>query len=213
VIGGIRKIRERGYRQPIYLTSYYGPIFKIGVEKFVKKAKEAKVTGLIIPDILLEEQGELRKACDKHSLSLIQFATVYSTKERLEKIIRASTNLPVQASFIYCISLPGVTGDTPSKGSSEHLEGGRMPVCRTGRDSFQVNLYRLVRRLKSMTDRPIYVGFGIKSGQDVRKIIKMGADGVIVGSAIARIYEENLDNPYKSLGKISAFIKSIKDVL
>src|SRR3972149_12259138 len=94
VLDGIKKIRQIGVTKPIYITSYYGPIFKIGVKSFVERAKNVGVAGLIIPDILLEEQGELRKYCDRFGLSLIQFATVYSSEARLKQIIAASTDLP-----------------------------------------------------------------------------------------------------------------------
>lgn len=183
VLEGIRKMRKQGIHNPIYLTSYYGPIFKIGVEKIIKLAADAKVTGLIVPDILLEEQAELRNACDKYNLSLIQFATVYSSKERLEQIISASTD------FIYCVSLPGVTGDKPEKSK----------------------LLKLFRLIKKMTDKKILVGFGIRSKDDVQEIISYGADGVIVGSAITQIYEKYINEPEKSLNQISSFVKDLKE--
>lgn len=183
VLEGVKKIREKGYEQKIYLTSYYAPIFKIGIRKFVRLAKEAGVDGLIVPDILFEEQEELRKSCDKSRLSLIQFATVYSNRERLRQICKASTD------FVYCLSLPGVTGE---KGEYSKL-------------------IKLIKLIKLTTKKPIYVGFGIKSIADIREIIKMGADVVIMGSAIARIYEENIKKPFEALPRISAFIKSLKE--
>lgn len=182
VLEGVGKL-SKILKAPIYLTSYYGPIFKIGVQKFVKLAKLAGIKGFIVPDLLLEEQNELSAACHQEGLSLIQFATVYSTKDRLEKIIEASTD------FIYVISLPGVTGD--------HHENNK--------------LSKLLKSLKSMTNKKILVGFGISSGKDANEIIKMGADGVIVGSAIARIYESNMLNPTKSLVEIARFVKLLKE--
>ncbi len=184
VMDGIRRIRAKGFNQKIYLTSYYGPIFKIGIEKFVQDAKNAGVDGLIVPDILYEEQDELRRVCDKFGLSFIQFATVYSDIKRLKQIVDASTD------FIYCVSLPGVTGEV------------------VGAKNKLVKLFKL---LKSLTNKKIFVGFGIKSPKEVKNILQMGADGVIVGSAIAKIYEENLDHPEISLTKISSFIKSLKE--
>lgn len=194
VLEGIRCLGERGLKKPIYLTSYYAPIYKIGVERFVKRAKSVGVSGLIIPDLLLEEQPELRKVIARvrpsrnsrsdPDLSLIQFATVYSSRKRLKQIIDASND------FIYCISLPGVTGE--NKLALSEVE-------------------RLIKLIKSLTDKKIYVGFGIKTSEDAKKILRMGADGIIVGSAIARIYEKNINSPEKSLPKISSFIKSLKE--
>lgn len=188
VLKGIRKIKDKRYGDsenniPIYLTSYYGPIFKMGEGKFVEKAKDAGVKGLIVPDLLLEEQTELRKACDLYGLSLIQFATVYSSGARLREICEASTD------FIYCIALPGVTG--------ENQTSSRLP--------------RLLKSLKSYTNLKIMVGFGLKTPADASDILRMGADGIIVGSAIARIYEKCIDLPEKSLSEISKFIKGIKE--
>lgn len=184
VIHAVKKLREAGVQKPMYLTSYYGPVFKKGIEKFVRLAHEAGVQGLIIPDLLLEEQEELRDACDKYTLSLIQFATVYSSKERLKQIIRASTD------FIYCIALPGVTGD---------------------RSGHKASLNKLFKKLRKLTKKKIFVGFGIRSKQDARQVIDMGADGVIIGSAITRIYEKDIFHPEKSLPKIASFVKEIKE--
>ena len=177
----LRRLRSSG--QAIYLTSYYAPIFKMGIENFIEKAKNAGVTGLIIPDILLEEQDELRKVSKRYGLSVIQFATVYSSKERLKQIIEASTG------FIYCVSLPGVTGDSGN----------------------QYKLLKLLKTLKSLTNKKIYVGFGIQSEEDVKNILGMDADGVIVGSAIARIYGKYLDHPEKSLFEMGSFVKKLKE--
>lgn len=189
-LNGIKNIREKGYKNPIYLTSYYAPVYKIGLEKFVSLAKKAGVTGLIIPDLLLEEQQSIRRLTDKYSLSLIQLATVYSTEERLKEIIEASTGLPAgKAGFIYCVSLPGVTGDETNFSKS----------------------LKSLKLLKSLTNNKIFVGFGIQNRDEVQKILEMGADGVIVGSAIARIYEDYLEYPDTSLLQISQFIKSLKE--
>jgi len=194
VLDGIKQLTlyqsKHGTGQAIYLTSYYGPIYKIGVPKFVKKAQEARIKGLIVPDILLEEQSELSTACRQQGLSLIQFATVYSTRERLKKIIAASTDPPCrQAGFIYCTALPGVTGDRIQKG----------------------RLFKSLRLLKSLTAKKIFVGFGISSPSDVKEIMEMGADGVIVGSAIARRYEQHITHPEKTLPEIADFVRGIKD--
>lgn len=190
VFAGIRKIRDAGYPQPIYLTSYFGPIFKMGIETWMKKAKEVQVAGLIIPDILLEEQTELQQQAKRYGLSVIQFATVYSSSERLKQIIAASTHLPAQAGYIYCIALPGVTGDASVE---------------------QQRLETLIKKIKTMTELPIYVGFGIRTPEDVATILSYGADGVIVGSAIAKQYESSIaTDVHATLPEIHQFVKSLK---
>lgn len=185
VFDGIRQLRTDGITQPIYLTSYFGPIFKMGISPWMKQAQSIGVQGLIIPDILLEEQQELCREAKKNNLSVIQFATVYSSEERLKQIIKASTD------FIYCISLPGVTGDAAGERNK---------------------LKALIRSVKDLTLLPIYVGFGIRNAADAKEILSFGADGIIVGSAIATIYEKNIDTKNiekQSLGEVSSFVRSL----
>ena len=95
------------------------------------------------------------------TLPIIQFATVYSDELRLKKIISRSSD------FIYCVALSGVTGD---------------------RVEF-LKLEKFIKSIKSITDKKIYCGFGIKSAEDAARIVNAGAEGVIVGSAIAEIYQ------------------------
>ena len=180
VLKGIEKIR-RQTDKPIYLTSYFGPIYKIGVEKFMELSKDAGVNGFIIPDLPLEEQENFKEIFKKYKLSIIQFATVYSDKDRLKKIIEKSND------FIYCISIPGVTGD---KGDEKQISS-------------------LIAKIRKLTNKKIYCGFGIRTPHDAQKIAKMGADGVIVGSAIAEIYQNQKD-PYESFVKIKNLVRDIK---
>jgi len=177
VFSGIKKIREKT-DIPIYLTSYFGPVFKIGVERFLKKALESGVNGFIIPDLPLEEQ--------KFKLPLIQFATVYSNEERLRQIVQASRD------FIYVMSLPGITGD------KHH-----------GRE----NLKKLLGMIKRQTDKKTYVGFGIRTPEEAAEIIEMGADGVIIGSAIAEIYSLHPLKYEESLEKIRKLVINIKKAI
>ena len=176
VLAGIKKIREKT-EVPIYLTSYFGPIFKIGIEKFSRKAKECGVNGLIIPDLPLEEQ--------KFKLPLIQFATVYTTEERLNRIIEESQD------FIYVMSLPGITGD---------------------RYQGQENLRKLLKMIKNRTSKKVYAGFGIRTAQEAVEITSMGADGVIIGSRIAEIYNQAA-NPEAGFNKIRKLVINIKKAI
>lgn len=185
VFDGIERLRDAGYAQPIYLTSYYGPICAMGAETVARKAKAVGVTGCIVPDLLLEEQGEFRKVCGKYGLSVIQFATVYSSKERLHDMCEASTD------FIYCIALPGITGDK-----------------RRNKDDVK----QIVRSLKQLSEKEIFVGFGISSPLEAKEILSFDADGIIVGSAITKLYETKTVQPNKKLPEIASFVKHLKAV-
>lgn len=181
VFDGIKQLRRDGYTQPIYITTYYAPIFAMGEDKFIAKAKECDAQGLIIPDLLLEEQVSLQNLCTKNKLSLIQFATPYTTANRLQKVLEHAQD------FLYCIGAPSVTGKTVY--STEQ----------------KVALIK-----KTTTSLPLMIGFGISQPSEVKQLIKAGASGVIVGSSIARMYEKNLNNPEQALSKISSFIKELK---
>lgn len=176
VFAGIKKIREKT-AIPIYLTSYFGPIFKIGVEKFLGKAKSSGVNGLIIPDLPLEEQ--------QYKLPIVQFATVYSDEERLRQIVQASRD------FIYVMSLPGITGDKYS-----------------GRE----NLKKIIKLVKNITNKKTLVGFGIRTAEEAAEITDLGADGIIIGSHIAEIYNQQA-NKDDSLEKIRKLVINIKKAI
>ncbi len=184
VFAGIKKL---GFKVTIYVTSYFGPVFKMGVEKFLIKVKEVRAQGVIIPDMLLEEQDDLLKLGKKYGVEVIQFATPYSTPERLKKIVAAAQK--TKSSFIYCVSAPGVTGV---------------------KDKLPKETGNLIKRVKKLTKIPVFVGFGISKPGHVQQVIKAGGDGVIVGSAISRIYEGNLKNPEKTLPEIAKFVASLK---
>lgn len=181
VFDGIKQLRRDGYTQPIYITTYYAPIFAIGEEKFVAMTKECGAQGLIIPDLLLEEQKSLQALCRQHKLSLIQFATPYTTDARLQKVLEHAQD------FLYCIGAPSVTGKT--------VYDTEQKVA-------------MIKRIK--TNLPRMIGFGISNPSEVKELIKAGANGVIVGSVIARMYEKNLGSPAKTLPQINVFIKKLK---
>ncbi len=189
VLEGVAKLRHKGIHTPIYITSYFGPVYKMGVGNFVRSVKEAGVQGIIIPDILLEEQHELLQAADSVGISVIQFATPYSTDERLEQIFRVAKD------FIYCVAVPGVTG---------------------AREKVEKQTAELIARVKRTVTKSkknvrVFVGFGISQPGHVRRMISAGADGVIVGSAIGKLYENNINDPSDSLGNIGTFIKILKE--
>lgn len=191
VLEGVQKIKKHSPLSTIFVTSYYAPIVAFGVEKFILRLKKIGVKGIIIPDLLLEEQNVLQKICKKNDISLIEFATIYSNKKRIQSIIEASTDPPAgEAGFIYCIALPGVTGD------------GEM-------NSRQ--LIRVITDIKRISDKKILVGFGIHSPDGAKEIIRAGADGLIIGSAIARLYREDLKLPENTLASIGRFIQSMRN--
>ncbi len=134
---------------------YYNLIFAYGEDKFLSRAKEVGIDGLIVPDMPFEESEEFRAKCDALGLALVPLVSVTSG-ERAEKIAAAASG------FIYVVGTLGVTG------------GCQEPVAR---------VKTLVSNLKKHTSLPLAVGFGIKTNSDVRNA-KSYADGAIVGTRI-----------------------------
>lgn len=149
---------------PIILMTYYNPVFKYGEERFVHEASAAGVDGIIVPDLPPEEAGNLIKHARKSGLDTIFLLAPTSTEDRIQKVARTSTG------FIYYVPITGITG---SKLSLDASEAG----C--------ASIESHIARIRSVTDKPIAVGFGISTPEEAAGI-SLFADGVIVGSAIVK---------------------------
>jgi tryptophan synthase alpha chain len=157
-------VRGLDVQIPLVCMTYYNPVFKYGVEKFVEGAAEVGIGGLIIPDIPVEEAVDLKSSCDQHGLDLIFLVAPTTTDERIRKILQRGSG------FLYLVSRLGVTGT-------------REDVSSSTKDL----LFRVETKL------PKAVGFGISTGMQAKEVITAGADAVIVGSAFVRIIEEGKD--------------------
>ena len=149
---------------PIVLMTYYNPVLRYGLEKFVKDSKRAGVDGVIIPDLPPEEAEELVLLGMLNDFDVIFLLAPTSTKERIEEVAKLSTG------FIYYVSLTGVTG---------------------ARDRLGKDVAGSIRRIRAKTKKPIAVGFGISTPEQVKRVSKL-ADGVIMGSSIIKIISKNM---------------------
>ncbi|WP_456419913.1 tryptophan synthase subunit alpha [Methanocaldococcus infernus] len=166
----------------VFLT-YYNIIFKMGEEEFVKRCKEAGVAGIIVPDLPIEEASSLHKICEKYEVSLIFLVAPTTPDERIKKIVEKGSG------FIYVVSTTGITGE---------------------REKLAKEAKETVERVKRYTDLPVCVGFGISKKEHVEEICKV-ADGAIVGSAIVKIVEKNLNDKEKMLKEIEDFVRELKE--
>ncbi|MGA9189506.1 MAG: tryptophan synthase subunit alpha [Methanosarcina sp.] len=146
---------------PLVCMTYYNPVFRYGVEKFVERAADAGISGLIIPDIPVEEAADLKNSCEKNGLDLIFLVAPTTTGKRVRKILEKSSG------FLYLVSRLGVTGTREDVSSSTK---------------------ELLSRVE--TGLPKAVGFGISTGKQAAEVRNAGADAVIVGSAFVRIIED-----------------------
>jgi len=156
---------------PILAMASYSLVFRRGIDRFVADAVEAGLAGFVVPDLPLEESDDLDTACRTAGLALVRLVTPTTPPDRAEAIAKKSTG------FLYCVSVAGVTG---------------------ARTELPPGLVDRVKWLKTKTDVPILVGFGISDPEQVRAVAAV-ADGVIVGSALVRRIAESAGQPREAL--------------
>mmetsp|Transcript_24463 Transcript_24463/g.61615 ORF Transcript_24463/g.61615 Transcript_24463/m.61615 type:complete len:277 (+) Transcript_24463:2-832(+) len=167
---------------PVVLFCYYNPIMRRGPDLFCEQAKAAGASGLLVPDIPLEETYEIKAIARSHGLELILLATPTTPVSRMLKIAEASSG------FVYLVSVTGVTGV---------------------RTKVATRVEELVASLKSVTDKSVAVGFGVSLPEHAKSIVDMGGDGVIVGSALVRALGE-ADSPEAGLEAMTATFKALR---
>jgi len=144
---------------PIILFSYLNPLLCFGFERFCEMASDAGVSGLIVPDLPLEEAYKFSKIVSNHSMDLILLVAPTTPLERMKKISNHTKG------FTYLVSVTGVTGE---------------------RKEMENRVENLIAKLKEVNTNPIAVGFGISTPEHVNKVRDWGADGVIIGSAFVK---------------------------
>jgi tryptophan synthase alpha chain len=169
---------------PLVLMSYYNPISRYGIGRFVDHATGAGVDGLIVPDLPPEEAGELLEISKSRDFDLIFLVAPTSTAERIRLVNQFTSG------FIYCVSLTGVTG------------------ARRGIDE---GLSDFIRTVRAHSSKPLAVGFGISTPEQARKVVQF-ADGVIVGSAIVDILAKTLDKK-AAVDGVGAFVRELKTAI
>lgn len=152
--------RKRGAKLPFVLFTYYNPLLQAGVDRVFRLASENGFSGAIVPDLPMEEDGEAREAAGRHGLHLIPLVAPTS-KDRVRRIVSRA------GGFVYCVSSLGVTGE---------------------RQQFYEKVDEFLDTVKSATNLPVAVGFGISNREQYSAFARR-CDGVIVGSAFVRRIE------------------------
>lgn len=143
---------------PLVLMTYLNPIIQYGIPQFVEDCVKAGISGIIVPDLPLEESDLLKPALQEGAIALIPLVSLTSPAERIKKIVTESEG------FIYAVTVNGITGV---------------------RDGFGDALEAHLQKLKEVSPVPVLAGFGISTAEHVRSI-GASVDGVIVGSAIVQ---------------------------
>ncbi|WP_435098147.1 tryptophan synthase subunit alpha [Halarchaeum sp. P4] len=179
-------VRELDVDVPIVCMTYYNLLLQYGegdeVETFVRDAAEAGVSGLIIPDLPVEESAELEAACEKHDVALVFIVAPTTTEERVERILERASG------FVYVQARMGTTG---------------------ARTDVSEDTYESLERLPD-GDLPYAVGFGVSEREHAKAIVEGGADGVVAGSVfVDRIAEaESVAEAAEALREKAAELKA-----
>jgi len=159
---------------------YMNPYFHYGMEKFLAKGKEFNIQGSIIPDLPHEESKFYKELFQKYDQTIIDFVAPTDSANRIKELVTNSSK------FIYLVAYAGITGS-----------------------GVKEDLTKVISNIKTNTNTPIYIGFGVNE-QSAREKAK-NVDGVIVGSTFVKhLIDDSLSNKEK-LDKITQSVKIIKE--
>jgi tryptophan synthase alpha chain len=173
-------------RLPVVLMCYANPMLARGVERFTRELAAAGASGLIVPDLPLEEADGVRTACDAAGLALVPLIAPTTPDERLATIAGRARG------FLYTVSVTGTTGE------------------RSGVDG---SLASVLARAKAHSPVPVAVGFGISTPEQAAGAVAAGADGVIVGSRLVRAATEAADAGEDPAAAVGAAVAALANAL
>jgi tryptophan synthase alpha chain len=171
---------------PIGLLMYYNLVYQYGTEKFFRDFHQAGVNSVLVADLSIDDADEITTPAAAAGVDTVFMVTPNTETERVKLIASKTTG------FIYTVSLLGVTGSREKL--SDMVEG-------------------LVGKLKKLTDVPVCVGFGISKAEHAATVASAGADGVIIGSKLVQLIEDNLRNKEKMLREIAVFLTEVREAI
>jgi tryptophan synthase alpha chain len=177
----IAKQLSRRISTPLVFITYFNAVLRYGIEQFCVNCADSGIEGLIIPDLPPEEGTEVEAFAQRYGIDLIYLLAPTSSEERIRLVAEKSRG------FIYLVSVTGVTGT---------------------RDKLPSGLDAFVARVRKIAKLPVCVGFGISTPEQAKQVAKI-ADGVIVGSRIIQLMEEE----DKSAVSLQDFIKNLRKAI
>ena len=181
----VTEFRKTDNITPVVLMGYLNPVEAMGYKEFAQAASNAGVDGLLTVDLPPEEATEIIEILKQHNIDPIFLLSPTTTDERIKKISDAGKG------FLYYVSLKGVTG------SSALIVD---------------EVAQRVATIKSISSMPVAVGFGIKDAETASAVSRV-SDGSIVGSAIVKIIENNIDDADTIMDEISAVLVSMRKAM
>ena len=175
----VEGFRNTNNTTPIVLMGYYNPILQMGLKKFISKAKESGVDGVLIVDLPPEVSKDFSLELDASEIDMIRLASPTTTIERMNNILQSSSG------FIYYVSITGVTGSKINK---------------------ILDIKKNYMFLKKAINIPFVIGFGINSPKKAHEISRY-ADGVVVGSDLIKEIEKGIENGSNIFNNIISLVK------
>jgi tryptophan synthase alpha chain len=185
VLDMVKQFREKDSDTPVVLMGYANPIEAMGYKEFAKNAKQAGVDGVLTVDMPPEEADEFLPLMDKSGIDTIFLVAPTTSKERMAKIAKHAKG------FIYYISIKGVTGS--AKIDVTEVEAK-------------------LADLRSCTDLPLGVGFGIRDGKSAAAVSEV-ADAVVVGSTLVKCIEEHADKPEELAAAVAGLLAEMRHAI
>ena len=191
VVGVLEVARGLAREVPVVLMCYVNMVLAPGAEAFVARLAQTGVCGLIVPDLPLEESGEIAAVCERYGLALVPLIAPTTTPARMSAIGALAKG------FLYAVSVVGTTGE---RGGGAQADSG-MGAKRVSPESAE-RYAEIVARAKASTEVPVALGFGIGTPSQARMAADAGADGVIVGTRLVRAAREDPEHPAGAVGAV-----------
>jgi tryptophan synthase alpha chain len=186
----LHQVLEAGQRiaelLPVVLMCYANPLYARGPERFAAELAERGISGLIVPDLPLEESADVLAACDTHGIALVPLVAPTTPDARLNQIGQKARG------FVYTVSVTGTTGE---------------------RTANTTDIQALLTRVKAHSPVPVALGFGISDGAQAAAAADAGADGVIVGSRLVRAVAEAAQQGADPASAAASVVTGLADAL
>ncbi len=183
VFATLREASTRpNWNTPLVAMASYSLLYRKGQAAFIDAAKQAGVSGAVVPDLPVEEAEELAKLARDRDFKLILLVTPTTSPQRAEKVVKAC------GGFVYVVSVVGITG---------------------AREALPTALREQLSRLRTMTDLPLCVGFGVSKPEHVRELKEI-ADGVIVGSAVVKKLEAAATDRARAIAAVRQLMRELR---
>lgn len=180
----VQEFRKTDSSTPLLLMGYYNPFLKYGLDKFFVDAEKSGVDGVLIVDLPFEEKEEIAKYISATNLDFINLIAPLTDEKRIKKLSASASG------FLYLISMLGITGTKQAK-----IEDNKI----------------ILQKIRKGSSLPVVIGFGISEPKQAAEFAKIGANGVVVGSAIVKEIDKNYSAKKNQAEFVKNTLQKVKD--